>query len=371
MLRPATLDRERHGHARILRDAAERAGIPTRVVAGDTWPHEIGAEIEEDAALFPWLCLPIGGEVFFYRHHSLSRGQFSTGPTAPINGAAHAIARDKQATGQRLAAAGIPTTPGRTFAADDRAGALLYAARCRGELCIKPNTGSLGDLVFPALRTAEEIDEAFRAVAACYDTVLVERSVPGQIWRFFWIDPDVVAVKHSRPASVVGDGHRTVAELMAAKNRERATRALVGHFPIGDGHACAFMLGRQGLTPHSVPAAGRRVFLHPLSNAQTGADGVARPEAVHPSYTAAVKRACAALPELRVAGVDVAIRDPARPAMAEDTFAVLEINSSPGLLQHHFPWEGTPRDVAGALVAFLCRIATAIEPTKDSLSVTP
>ncbi|WP_029010583.1 hypothetical protein [Azospirillum halopraeferens] len=356
VLRPAILDRERDGHAWVLREAAERAGIPTRVVAGDTWPHEIGGRVHARSAASPWLCLPVGGEVFFYRLSALSRGSFATGPTAWVNGGAHAFVKDKQATKDRLAAAGIPTPPGRVFAATDRADALLYAAQCRGELCVKPNSSSLGNLVFPALRTAEEIDEAFRAVSARFDTVLVERSVPGQIRRFFYVEPDIVAEKVSRPASVVGDGRRTVAELVEDANRVRAARKVNGHFPIAIGHAGAFMLARQGLTGDSVPAAGRRVFLHPVSNSSAGGDSITPRNAAHPGCMAAIRRACAAVPDLRIAGVDAVIRDPGRPETA-DGLAVLEINANPGLLQHHFPWEGEPRDVAGAVVAFLRRIA--------------
>lgn len=355
-LRPATLVRERHGHAWCLREAAEARGIRTRVVAGDQWPppgQEARADID---AAYPWLCLPVGAEVFFFRFQGLSRGSFATGPQAWINGDTRHLLADKQRTKDRLAAVGIPTPPGRSFAAPAIAEALLYAADCSGELCVKPVRGSLGDLVFPALRTAEEIVEACQAVAAVHDGILVERSMPGQLWRFLYVRPAVVGVKHSRPASVLGDGRSTVAELIEAKHRERAERRVVGHFPIPDGHARAFMLERQGLTPDSVVEAGRRVFLHPASNGAVGADSIARPGAIHPSYAEAMLRACEAFPELLTAALDVMIRDPAQPASANG-YAVLEINSNPGLLPYHHPWEGPPQDVAGALVELLLRIA--------------
>ncbi|WP_029010586.1 hypothetical protein [Azospirillum halopraeferens] len=355
-----TLIRERHGHAWVLREAAERAGIPTRVVAADTWPRKCGTA-ERNPKASPWLCLPIGAEVFFFRHHGLSRGGFATGPAAPVNGTAGLITKDKQETGKRLAAAGIPTPPGRVFAAADRAGALLYAAQCRGELCVKPNSGALGDLVFPGLRTAQEIDDAFRMVAAHYDAVLVERSMPGHVWRFFYVEPAVVGVKFSRPASVLGDGISSVAALIDAKHRERAARRVVGHFDIPEGHARTFMLARQGLHLDSVPAAGRRVFLHPTSNGASGADSISRPGAVHPGYRAMMERACAAIPGLKVAALDVMITDPAQPPTA-GTVAVLEINAKPGLLPYHYPWEGPPQDVAGAVIGLLQRIAVPCQP---------
>lgn len=73
---------------------------------------------------------------------------------------------------------------------------------------------------------------------------------------------------------------------------------------------------------------------------------------VHASYRAIAEGAVAQFPGTFVAGVDVAIQDPAVPARLgpEPNCHVIEINSYPGFIGHHYPDEGAPVDVAGRIV---------------------
>lgn len=69
-------------------------------------------------------------------------------------------------------------------------------------------------------------------------------------------------------------------------------------------------------------------------------------ERVHPSYMRAAERAVAAIPGLGLAGLDVIAEDWHQPG----PYAVIEVNSAPGIKGHHRPTKGRGFDAAGAIV---------------------
>lgn len=81
----------------------------------------------------------------------------------------------------------------------------------------------------------------------------------------------------------------------------------------------------------------------------TGADSIDLTETVHPSYRQVAEQVYQAIPGLGLCGVDIIATDWSQPATA-DNHIVVEVNSRPAIGAHHFPWEGKPRDVAGAIV---------------------
>lgn len=345
------LDPILNGHAYCLMQAAIREGVAFDVVPGDdppsSFPH------------LPWLRLFIGGECFYAKRQMIMRQLTQGAPLVEVGGKAlHERVKDKHQVKELLAAAGISVPRGRVFRRDQLADAFFYAAEMPGELCVKPNKGRLGDLVFPGLTTADSIAEALQAVAECYDEIVVEQSLPGGVWRFTQVDGEIVAVKLSRPASVVGDGVSTIDDLIQVRKAERARRVFSHHSDCPDGHATDFMLTRQGMRRTDVPAPGRRVFIHPASNMSMGADSVCLPGLPHDSYGPVMKRAFAAIPGLIMGSADVAIRDAEQPA-APDNYAVLEINGRPGLTGHHYPWEGPAQDVATPILRLLKRLVEA------------
>jgi len=338
-------------HAVVMADAAHRRGIDYDIVLGTSWPMSRPKR--------PWLRLSVGACVFYYRLGRILRAGRDGDLGRHVNGSAATLTRNKQRTKEVLVRAGYPTPPGRLFRIDALDQALLYAAECRGEICVKPNRGGKGDLVFPMLRDADAIYRACLDVAEGYEELLVEASVPGEVWRYFYVHPRVVAVKHSRPASVVGDGGTTVLGLIDGKNAERERRRVIGHFPIPSGPALTAMLARQGLTLESVVPAERLVFLNAASNGALGADSITCVEGgPHPLYVQRIEAACHAIPNLLVGAIDTVIRNPEQPP-SDGNFWILEINSSPGVLPYHFPWEGAAQDICGEIIALLECLAAA------------
>lgn len=96
----------------------------------------------------------------------------------------------------------------------------------------------------------------------------------------------------------------------------------------------------------TVPAVGEAVTLSIRTNLSTGATARDVTEEVHPT-TARLCERVARLIGLDICGVDLVIPDIAAPITSG---GVIEVNASPGLRMHHFPSEGTSRDVGQALV---------------------
>lgn len=307
------------------------------------------------------LRIGIGAAMFGFTAGALRRidPPSPDGPARHINGAARDLIRAKHGTKQSLAARGVTWVPeGRRFAADAVEAALAYAASLGGPVVVKPDRGSQGLNVAIDLTEPAAIRRAFLHAAAGRggDAVVVERSLSGEMFRFFYAAPRVAGIRISRPPSVIGDGATSIAGLVAAKNAERLRRDAPGHYPIPLGAEVDAYLARSGRTRDSVPAAGEWVTLRLLPNASVGGDfvNVAR-DAFDSSYIARVEDTCARL-GLMVAGLDTIIADRAQPASAA-TFAILEINNAPGIVTYAKPWEGPPYDVAGALVDLMERLA--------------
>lgn len=336
-------------HAICLRKEARRRGIETGYV---TRPY-----LEGYSDPVRWLALTVEGRRCYFsagwlvEEERRSRGRLGR----PINGDATSLTRNKSRLKAHLAERGFRVPAGQVFASADLPAALQAFDRFPGPVCVKPNQGSYGDDVVPLIGDRSDYEAAVRRVAAAGNRILVEENVGGSVMRFFFVRPDVVAVKLSRPASVVGDGISGLAGLIEAKNDLRRRRAVPGHKPIVVDADVRRFLALGGRTLETVPADGERVFLRGTSNGATGADSIATPGLVHPSYHALVAAACTAVPELNVAAADVMIRDPAVPA-GDGAYWVLEINRNPGLTPYHFPWKGVEQNVSGAILDLLARL---------------
>ncbi|GAA1189533.1 hypothetical protein GCM10009674_31360 [Nesterenkonia xinjiangensis] len=180
----------------------------------------------------------------------------------------------------------------------------------------------------------------FRDLAARHQSVLVEKQVSGRDHRVFVVDGDVIAITCRRPANVQGDGVSTIAELVERKNADRS----IAHKKISlDGVARGFLVS-QGRTLDSVPASGEDVQIRESANLATGGDAVDVTDELKGQVRELVSRSVQAVPGLRCAGFDVAVE------RHSGEMNVIEINASPQIQGHHFPWAGTPRDAAGAVL---------------------
>ena len=257
------------------------------------------------------------------------------------------ILKDEGLTRDLLRAVGVPVPDQRR--ADDPDDAWAMANEVGLPVTVRPRDG---DFQGPglALTTREAVAAAYEAAAAGGRAVVVEQDAPGgSEHRLLVVNGRLAAAARREPAQVVGDGARSVSELVALLNADpyRGDGLMT---PLKTVEMNPDLLAGQGQTPDSVPRAGLRVLLGRSLEPSEGGFSVDVTATVHPDLAACVEDA-ARVVGLDVAGVDVRAADLTRP-LQEQRGLVVAVRSGPGL-QPHLPPSSPPRPVGQAIVEWL------------------
>jgi cyanophycin synthetase len=267
------------------------------------------------------------------------------------------LALDKPLVHQRLARAGLPVPEYASFDACDLAPALEFLARSAGPCVVKPAAMMGGTMATTGIRTPVQLRRARLRARRASEQLMIERQVPGDNYRFLFLDGELLDVIRRRPPCVVGDGRSTVAELIAAENRQRFAAA-EGERPwlLTADLDAVFTLEASGLDLRSVPPAGTSVVVKTVISANGPEGNESVRHDVADELVADAARA-AELIGVRLAGVDVITADRRRGLSAGDG-VVLEVNAAPGLHYHYEisnPEHGTP-----VLVPILQRLLSIV-----------
>ncbi|MES2888472.1 MAG: cyanophycin synthetase [Pseudomonadota bacterium] len=272
-----------------------------------------------------------------------------TAETEVTSAIAEGIASDKDLTKSLLKSCGVPVPEGQVVDSPEAAWA---AAQDIGlPVVVKPTDGNHGRGVSLDLTTREEVMAAFSVAEPQGSDVMVERFIKGHEHRLLVVGGRVVAAARGETAWVLGDGQSNVDALIDAQINTDPRRGLTEDFPLNrirttEDEAVVLELQRQGLTPASIPAAGRQVLIQRNGNVSIDCTDQVHPEVDH------VVSLAARVVGLDVAGVDVVAQDIGQP-LDKQGAAVVEVNAGPGLLMHLQPAEGTPRPVGRAIVDHL------------------
>lgn len=262
---------------------------------------------------------------------------------------AESIAQDKELTKALLHAAGVPVPRGRTvYDADEAWAAALEVGL---PVVVKPRDGNQGKGVTVNIVTRDHMDIAFRAAHEISREVMVERFIPGADYRFLVVGDRVVAAARREPPQVIGDGVRTVRELVDEVNADPRR---------GDGHATSLTkmriddialarLAVQNHAPDTVPALGERVVLRNNANLSTGGSATDVTDDVHPELAARAIEAARTI-GLDIAGVDIVCKTVLKP-LEEQGGGIVEVNAAPGLRMHLAPSFGKGRAVGDAIMS--------------------
>ncbi|MCC7275752.1 MAG: hypothetical protein IT561_23980 [Alphaproteobacteria bacterium] len=199
-----------------------------------------------------------------------------------------------------------------------------------------------------------DIEAAFAHSAALGVPLLVEKYIPGNEYRVLVMDDAVIAALKRVPATVVGDGRSTIAELVARENTDPRRGAMADGFPLAPMALEALALRylqECGRTTSDVPAAGERVQIHPLPMMQFG--GGAKLDAtddIHPDNREVAIRAVRVL-GLDIGGIDFRTPDIAR-SWREVGAGICEVNPQPNIGLHYDTVP--PRDVGRIIVDRVC-----------------
>lgn len=256
---------------------------------------------------------------------------------------------DKNTTAALLSSAGISVANGYKIEQND---SMEYRNKVfstlRKPIVVKPTHGLRGNAItmnvdseeiyFPALEKALAFTHEEGAGA------LVEEQFSGKEYRVLATREKVVGVIHRVPANVIGDGIHTVEQLVDQKNADprRGKTLDFALFIIEKNQDMEQNLARQNMQLASVPSQNQKVFLRSVSNIMQGGDSIDMTDLVHPSVKKIAVQAVRAIPGLAFAGVDFMSTDITAEQHAH-SYIIVEINSSPGISIHEFPYEGQRR----------------------------
>ncbi len=252
---------------------------------------------------------------------------------------------DKAEVKRRFEKAEFPVPKGALCRTESRAKKVFESLH--HPVIVKPHEGSGGRHVTVHITTVGELVKAFRIARQVSPLVIVEEELTGPIYRATLVGRKLVGVLRRDPPHVVGDGRRTVRELVAEENKNPLRRGPVFAEINVDSPEGGRELGWQKRTPDYVPMAGEVVHLHFKVN--WGVGGVSRDATgeTHPEN----KKLFEAIGEYLgddIVGIDFMIPD-IRKSWREERCGVIECNSLPLIGNHHFPYTGEVWNVAGKI----------------------
>ena len=297
----------------------------------------------------PWLRLNNQSLVQFGHGKYQQRIQATiTGKTPHIS---VELASDKEETNKILGSLGLPVP--RQHLVTSQTDAVKAAQRLGGPVVLKPYNGNHGRGITINISGDDEIRAAFDAAREHSRSVIVETFQEGADHRLLVVNGELVAATRRTPGHVVGDGRRTITELVEIVNQD--PRRGIGHEKVLTrlelDREANLMMERVGYTADAVPKQGEVVFLRSTANLSTGGTATDVTDVIHPDNRDMAVRA------VRAIGLDVGGVDFISPNIAESYKniggAICEVNAAPGFRMHVAPSEGTPRDAAGPVIDML------------------
>ena len=253
-----------------------------------------------------------------------ARRWFVIGADLGVNAASAArIARDKVFAQLFLAQAGLPTIPTHLLHSLDDAEAITSYP-----ILLKPNEGHGGAGISIADR-AHDIAAAYRMARAVCPIVLGQPVIRQREFRIVVFDGRPLLAYEKKPLTLVGDGVRSIRELMPGDSiapagalepkYERLSSDQLTDLRVTD------RLNKAGLLLETILPAGATFVPLPVANLTSGGTWRECLAELSPAMLEASIAAAAAL-GLVMAGIDLFSESP-----AAGSFLINEVNASPGL----------------------------------------
>ena len=263
------------------------------------------------------------------------------------------IAGDKEETHTILYDLGLPTTMQRLAYSEEEA--VSQAENLGFPVVVKPLDGNHGRGVSINLISDEQVVLGFNEARAQSnnEAIIIENYVTGFDHRMLVVNGELVAVSKRVPGHVVGDGEKTIEELVEIVNSD--PRRGIGHEKVltrlkFDEQAERLMKESE-YSSQTVLTKGEIFYLRSTGNLSTGGTAIDLTDVVHPDNREMAVRAVKSI-GLDVGGVDF-LTDDITQSYKDIGGAIVEVNSAPGFRMHVAPSEGKPRDVATSVMDML------------------
>ncbi|HEV8677634.1 MAG TPA: hypothetical protein VN701_02280 [Candidatus Paceibacterota bacterium] len=240
---------------------------------------------------------------------------------------------------------GIPVAAG--GAAMTLKGAIKIFRSLASPVIVKPYEGSASRHTTTHITSEEELERAFKVSQEIAPMSVIEEELRGAVYRPTVVGGRLAATIRRDVPQVAGDGAHTVEELIEEENKNpKRNGPYYQKIVMTEAHLKE--LARQGYTMQSVPSAGTVVFLHQKINWSVGGTTTDVTENVHPDNVALFEKIAEVL-HAPLVGIDFIIEDISKSWKEQGRCGVIECNSRPFFDNHHLPFKGKPRNVAGTI----------------------
>lgn len=244
---------------------------------------------------------------------------------------------------KRFTKLGLPVAAGGSAATKRKALSIFHSIR--PPVIVKPYSGSASRHTTLHIKDETELLRAFSVATQVAPFAVIEEELMGPVYRATVVDGRLSATLRRDPPHVIGDGKSTVEELVQSANTHPARGGpYFSKMELND--AAREELSWQGHTFTSIPKEGERVLLHQKVNWSVGGTTADVTDDVHPDNRAIFEEAARVL-KTPIVGIDFIIGDMSRSWKEQDRCGFLECNSMPFFDNHHLPFEGKVRNVAG------------------------
>lgn len=263
------------------------------------------------------------------------------------------IIDDKSKVKDILLADGLPAVNGRAFSWRQKNQAIRWSsANLNFPLVVKPRFGSMSQHITMNIQDAQSLKSAIDTAVRYSPFFIVENFLAGaQTYRATVIDFNLAGCVKRLPAHVVGDGRRTVKELVEIKNQDlrrgnpKAKDTTLYKLVMNE--TAEQLLQSQNLSWRAILPKEKTAFLQEKVILDLGGDLHEESARAHPDNRELFIWV-ARLFNTRLVGVDFLARDISI-SWKEQPCAIMELNSLPYIDMHHFPAVGEPANPAAAI----------------------
>ncbi len=211
-----------------------------------------------------------------------------------------------------------------------------------GLVAVKPQEGSRARHTSVRIADEPQLLAAFAIAKQLCPIVMIEKFIPGVLYRATCVDGKIVGViKFIRP-TVTADGSMTVGELLAWHNSHKKFPNLT---EVKNDWWFREAITHQGFAIGDVPVSGILIALSEHSERPNGGYFIDVTDSIPLVHKNTIERGAVAA-RIPVIGFDIISEDLADPNIL---FAFIEGNALPFIELHHIPYEGKVRDVAAAV----------------------
>lgn len=258
------------------------------------------------------------------------------------------ICSNKQLTREMLGKKYISVPKGKVLKSLEYAQIKRSISDLRFPLVIKPLHSTDGNGVITGIESLEELlnNLDYLNKKLNYEHIIVEEFISGEVYRAFVIGDKVVGAYRRLPPHVIGDGRKTIKQLLKEMNdiREKIPSTYDTRLRIND--EVKRELKKQGHLFQSVPEKDELVRLKTKNNVLSSGDPIDATDDLPEDFKKNLVKAVEAIPGLIQAGVDVIYNK------RTEEYAILKIISKPSIKNHLFPLKGKSRNIPKAIIDY-------------------